>query len=241
MSPKKPPTVNIIERELSGIPGFDTMVEGGIPRGDIVLLYGGPGTGKTIFALQFLFNGAAQNKNGVFFTLDEPTEKIRRHCSRFTFFKPEFDGTSVRLTDKEVLYAVLKKLDIQRMEDAVEKIADLIEAMNVSRVVIDPINCFEMFFPETFQFRKFSSILTQRLSAMGVTCMLVLEERDYLAPERYSVDGVIHFRTMPFKERKVRVIEVEKMRGTDQDLSLTPYDITKNGIMVHPGLSFFSE
>jgi len=54
------------DKVKTGIKGFDTLVEGGLPKGKIILLSGTPGTCKTIFALQFLHNGAVKfNEKGV--------------------------------------------------------------------------------------------------------------------------------------------------------------------------------
>ncbi|MEM5815302.1 MAG: ATPase domain-containing protein, partial [Candidatus Aenigmatarchaeota archaeon] len=57
--------ISQIERIKTLIPGFDELVNGGIPKRNVVLLSGGPGTGKSIFAQQFVFNGLKQNENGI--------------------------------------------------------------------------------------------------------------------------------------------------------------------------------
>jgi circadian clock protein KaiC len=56
----------------TGIEGLDELVSGGFPRGRVVLVLGGPGTGKTILASQFLYKGISQyGENGIFVSLDE--------------------------------------------------------------------------------------------------------------------------------------------------------------------------
>jgi len=47
-----------MELVKTGIQGFDTMIQGGIPQGHNILIAGGPGTGKTSFAMEFLYRGA---------------------------------------------------------------------------------------------------------------------------------------------------------------------------------------
>ena len=56
----------------TGIPGLDELVDGGFPEGRVILVIGGPGTGKTIMCSQFLHKGIYENQeNGVFVSLDE--------------------------------------------------------------------------------------------------------------------------------------------------------------------------
>ena len=61
----------------TGISGFDEITGGGLPRGRTVLVQGGPGSGKTIFGLQFLVNGARFFKEpGIFVAFEESTSQI---------------------------------------------------------------------------------------------------------------------------------------------------------------------
>jgi circadian clock protein KaiC len=58
------------QKALTGIEGFDEITLGGLPRGRTTLIEGGPGSGKTIMALQSLVNGATtHNEPGIFVAL----------------------------------------------------------------------------------------------------------------------------------------------------------------------------
>ena len=71
-----------IERVKSGIPGFDKLVDGGIPRSNLVVLSGDPGSGKTIFSIEFLYKGAKEmDEPGVFVSLEESKEDIIQTAS----------------------------------------------------------------------------------------------------------------------------------------------------------------
>ena len=73
-----------MERIKTGVPGFDGLIEGGIPKGRSVLVSGATGTGKTIFCMQYLYNGAKQFKEpGIYVTLDERPNLIREDVLRF--------------------------------------------------------------------------------------------------------------------------------------------------------------
>ncbi|MBI5553596.1 MAG: hypothetical protein HY917_02535, partial [Candidatus Diapherotrites archaeon] len=78
-----PKTVEL-PRVQSGIPGFDPLVGGGIPQGNLVALSGDPGSGKTVFSWQFLYEGAIhQNEPGVYVSLEEPIEFIIQGAKEF--------------------------------------------------------------------------------------------------------------------------------------------------------------
>ena len=73
-----------IDRVKTGIPGLDELIEGGFPRGDTILVAGKAGTGKTILANQFLYNGAVMYEEpGVLVTLEESPIAIKRNMLRF--------------------------------------------------------------------------------------------------------------------------------------------------------------
>jgi KaiC/GvpD/RAD55 family RecA-like ATPase len=69
----------------TGIQGLDSLFsEGGFPLGNSILIIGGPGAGKTMFGMQYLFTGATQyEENGIFVSLLEHPEKIRKHTLKF--------------------------------------------------------------------------------------------------------------------------------------------------------------
>ena len=66
-----------MERVKTGIPGFDDLVQGGFPKGASILVSGGTGSGKSIFAMQFIYNGAKQfNEPGLYVTLETNLKNI---------------------------------------------------------------------------------------------------------------------------------------------------------------------
>ena len=68
----------------TGIQGLDKLVSGGFPEGRIILVVGGPGTGKTILASQFLYKGIYDfNENGVFISLDETKSHFYKEMQSF--------------------------------------------------------------------------------------------------------------------------------------------------------------
>jgi len=77
-------------RVRTGVPGFDAVLDGGIPELSFNLIAGGPGAGKTTLAQQILFANATPERPGLYFTvLGEPTLKMIRYQRQYTFFEPE--------------------------------------------------------------------------------------------------------------------------------------------------------
>src|SRR3989339_602708 len=75
---------NTDERTLTGIPGLDSLIGGGIPRGNLVVLSGDPGSGKTVFCWQFLYEGITKyNENAVYVSLEETEETILEGAEKF--------------------------------------------------------------------------------------------------------------------------------------------------------------
>ena len=137
----------------SGVPGVDNILEGkGIPRGHTILISGGPGSGKTTFAMQFLHNGATKyQESGIYVTLDEDPEDIRKNMKNFgwNIKKLEDDKklifvnvSPVRITsfEKDGLIEIgMKEFRLVKLLEAIKK---GVEEVGASRVIVDPLTIF---------------------------------------------------------------------------------------------------
>src|SRR5450631_2737053 len=82
--PPPRPLLRAPNKAPTGIAGFDEITGGGLPRGRTTLLVGGPGSGKTILALQFLVHGAQRcNEPGIFVAFEETSQRILRNAEGF--------------------------------------------------------------------------------------------------------------------------------------------------------------
>ena len=132
-----------VDRVKTGIPGFDDLIQGGIPKGFNVLLVGQPGAGKTIFGLQYLVNGAKQGENGIYVSLDSANEIVKAQGEMFgwdvegleregklSFLKIPLDKPKINLFD--ILEEEVKAAKAERL--VFDSLADF--AINIDQFVI---------------------------------------------------------------------------------------------------------
>ena len=124
-----------LERIKTGIPGFDELVEGGIPKGFNLLVTGTPGTGKTIFGLQFLYNGMKEGDTGLYITLDSQAEKLFKQASQF--------GWDLETLEKARMFSVLEIPTNKRMHTNILRIIeDAVRETKAKRIVFDNLTAF---------------------------------------------------------------------------------------------------
>lgn len=244
----------LINRVRTGIPGLDEIASGGIPQGRVVLVVGGPGTGKTVFCAQFLIEGFKIGEGGVFVSLDESKDHFYDEMEKFGWKLAKFeeeklfafvDASPIRHLPEEVR---LGKTTIGRREFSmlsfIEGINASVRETNAKRVCVDPIASLIFQYPEQNLMRTALLDLVEALMGTGATCLLTTELRSTgvereVQVEEYLAHGVIILQTLKVGRSFVQAIHVEKMRGTAVDSQPRPYRITEKGIEVFPKESVF--
>lgn len=227
-----------VERVRTGVPGLDEMVDGGIPRGNLVVLSGDPGSGKTVLCWQFIHEGITKyNETAVYVSLEETEETIYEGALQF--------GWDMRQYVKEgkLLIVTVELYDFERLKAAIE---DNVKAIDAKRVVIDPGVIFRLFFDRELDARKRIVSLGKMLKAIGTTTIITneisLEKLTSLyGLEEYVADGVILLYHTKIKNRFVRSIAILKMRNTEISEALRPIKITEDGIKVFDKSELFEE
>jgi len=229
---------------ISGIPGFDFIADGGLPKGRTVLLAGSAGSGKTIFATQFLAEGIRESdETGVFVTFEEQPTDIRRNILSFGWDIAawEQDGKWAFVDaspDPSQELAVVGDYDLgallARIEHAVRRIG-------ATRVVFDSIGAVFTHFPEGVRVRHELFRISSALRDMGVTSIMTaerVEEYGEIARHRieeFVADNVIILRNVLEGEKRRRTIEILKFRGTTYHKGEYPFTVMPNdGVIVIP-------
>jgi circadian clock protein KaiC len=230
----------LLSKVRSGIDGFDELVLGGLPRGQSILLTGGTGTGKSTFAMQFLYKGASvYDEPGVYVTMEENVSSILKNASTLGW---DIDAlqkkNKIALLDlSPAVGGQMRKIDVS---DIFSSISSLCKKIGAKRIVVDPITIFGMQTDSLIQLRqdliRFSSLLKE----LDATIIFVTEiPEDSQALSRYGVeefitDGVVVLYFSRVGGLRVRGIEVRKMRGTSHKEGVFPLKIGEAGIIVFP-------
>lgn len=219
-------------RVKTGIQGLDDLIEGGFCQNSTILVSGSAGAGKTIFASQFLYEGASKYEEpGVFVTLEEPEESIERNAKRFGW---DFGA----LKAKKLLSII--KFTLFTAEHFNKFIAPTIGNIDAKRMVVDSISAFGMTFEsEKRRFEVFRLLeMIRRLKCTVIlTCEIPIDSMNRISRfgiEEFMTDGVIVLHNIRKGNIRVRALEVLKMRGTEHESKLVPFEITNKGFKIYP-------
>ena len=240
----------------TGIPGFDSLFEHGIPKGSSVIVAGGAGSGKTNLCLQILAHHAYNEKNCYYMGLKEPEEKIITHMQRFGW-DPKSLIESGKLKIKRFLtseiYYYDKKSghdDIQAMMTKdVDPLLMELEPLSIVEdagftpdfVVLDSLTSLSSTFKGKEQsYRFYVERLFRFFEKMGSTNFLITETKQLpeiyspLGVEEFLADGVIVLYSLQKENKRQNAIEILKMRGEKHIKKIVPMEITDKGIQVYP-------
>jgi KaiC/GvpD/RAD55 family RecA-like ATPase len=135
----------------TGIKGFDELIQGGLPKGRVVVVCGPPGSGKTLFGIQFLVSGADMGEKGVFVSLNNTSKFILEDMSGFSFgLEKHVQAGKIFFIDffPKIKYEYIDRFGSRPVEDLqpptpgalFQAIENLVANENVTRVVIDSIS-----------------------------------------------------------------------------------------------------
>lgn len=228
----------VVERVKTGIAGFEELVNGGFPKGNVVLVSGGTGCGKTTFAGQYLYNGAKMfNEAGVYVTLEEDIDKIIKNFSLYGWdIEKEIKRGKLMFIQPELYkYDVL----LNTIEEAVDKIG-------AKRLVIDSLSLVGMYFKDAFQIRKSLLDFNRTIKRLGCTTIATSEvkegtnELSTFGVEEFVVDGIVLLYLIKKENLFVRAITVRKMRGSSHSTRIHPIIMNANGLEIYPTEELFA-
>jgi circadian clock protein KaiC len=230
----------------TGVTDFDHLFSnGGYPRGNQILVLGGPGSGKSIFGLQYLHYGVVEfNEPGVYVTFEETPDKVRKNALNFGWnFKSLEDQNKFVIVDAISSRAGIKAKDTHILESGFDintllsKLEKVLWEMDAKRLVIDSISAIGLYSQNENVARMNILRLSNALSS-HVTSLILSEAKTAdigireFPPETFLFDGVITLTLDP--ETQERKIAIRKMRGTKHVLGSFKFSITDHGISLVP-------
>lgn len=231
-----------IERCEVGIESLDNLLRGGIPRGNVVLLAGSSGTGKTALGQEFLFRGAKMGEKGTYISLTEPISKIIRNLKRFSYYDKNLVGTDVKIIDLGVESKIVAGRN-PTSQEILRVIRKEVEKMGAKRVVIDSITAICQYIEDHSEMRKFIFRLSDSLAVMDCTALLISEippqqlKYSMFGVEEFISDGIILLGEYEHQNSLERTLQVVKMRGIEHSRAKRSMLITKDGIVLMPMIS----
>lgn len=226
--------IGLSERVPTGIDGLDSLIEGGFLRGDVILLAGRTGSGKTIFSMQFIYNGALRyGEPGVYATFEEDAKTLKRNMGKLGFDLEKLEERDlIRIIDLEGLKG-------EGLGANIDYIMGTLKEINGKRLVIDSLTAFLAGCTETFEYRTFMHLVYRMLKAGGyttiMTCSVPTGARTLgLGIEEFVADSVLFLENVvDGLELKTRFL-IHKMRGTDHSKKYHNVIVTNKGLQIVP-------
>jgi circadian clock protein KaiC len=235
----KSPTPPSLAKVATGIDGFDEITGGGLPQGRPTLVCGGPGCGKTLFALQFLVHGATRGDNGVFVTFEETEEDLLKNAASLGYDLPDLIARK-RLT---LEYIRVERSEIEEtgeydLEALFIRLDHALRTVRARRIVLDTIESLFAGLSNDGILRAELRRLFAWLKDRGITAVITGERGTATLTrqglEEYVSDCVIfldHRVTDQISTRRLRVV---KYRGSSHGTNEYPFLIDRRGIAVLP-------
>ena len=233
--------LNAATKASTGITGLDEITGGGLPRGRTTLLVGGPGSGKTILALQFLVHGARNCKEpGIFVAFEENPKRIVANAEGFGWGIPELQRKKLYFMDAQPMADMIRSgdFDLSGMLAALEA---KIEEMGAKRLVFDALDIVLALLPEAEMKSREIYRLHQWLLARELTGLITLkaggDERSTISEQpfgfmQFMVDCSIILNQKVIQGVSQRNLRVQKYRGSSFDENESPFLIGNNGFEV---------
>jgi circadian clock protein KaiC len=212
---------------------LDEMLAGGLPAHSATLLFGAPGSGKTLLGLHFLAAGASQGEGGLYYGFSEPESWLVKKGTEVGLpLQRWLDGGQLKL---QVHTSVERGLDA-RVRDLLEQV----ERHQVKRLVLDGLEPFSQDLLAQQRTTSFFHALFQLLRARGVTTLVTQQTHVTVGTELKSpfhgieslVDNILQLRFVELRSQRYRMVSVLKMRESRYDGALRLFDITSRGITV---------
>ena len=239
-----------LPKSPTSIQGLDEITGGGLPKGRPTLICGGPGCGKTLFAMEFLVNGARLYKEpGVFISFEETEKELTANVASLGFdLNNLVANKKIRIEHINVERGEIEQNHEYDLKGLFVRIHNAIESIKAKRVVLDTIESLFSALPNSIIIRLELRRLFGWLKKKGVTAIITGERGDGTLTrqglEEYISDCVILLDHRVSDQSSIRRLRIVKYRGSAHGTNEYPFLIDEDGFSVLPvtslGLSHIS-
>jgi circadian clock protein KaiC len=213
------------------IAGLDRLLRGGLSRGGLHLVVGEPGAGKTVLAHQIGAFHAGEGRQILYLTaLVESHQTLLSQFRTFSFFEPS-------IVSRTFYYASLAPaLEADGIPGVHREIARLLRERAPTLLVIDGLHGLKELVGTPAEYHRLLMFLQAQCSTTGTTGLLIANREDMsTADPMYTVtDGILVLDTIQAVRRRVRAIEVRKLRGVRHLTGTHLMRITADGVEIYP-------
>ena len=235
----------MVTRVKTGIKGFDSLVSGGIPCGYNILLSGSPGTGNTIFAMEFLKNGAEKyNESGLFVTFEETPKNLLMQAAQVGM-----DFSRLKASNKIIIRTLPEQENLNE-SIVLGIIGEAVKKYKIKRVVLDSIDTYanniisfednDKSIPDSLWGKRIVYRLIKKLQKYPNLTKILISETDESSEKlskdgvsEFLCDGVVKIDYMSMGGAYSRHLKVRKMRSTKNSSDSFPLEITGKGVVIH--------
>lgn len=211
-------------RVATGLKKLDRLLSGGLPKNTVTLLSGGPGTGKTIVALNFLLEGARKGEKCCYVSLSENEDELVKSAESIKSLNDIKKYLGKNFVIENIMMSA-SNLSMMRFVDLISKYPEL------DRIVIDDVNKMLIFSDSENSYRAHLAQLVGNLKSSKSALLLCETESDEKIDsgnkESYECDGIIQLVFLDLEEKPMRSLMVHKMRYTNFDPKV-PHELKIN-------------
>jgi circadian clock protein KaiC len=235
-------TKTAVDRIDTGIAGLNNILAGGLPAGQMYLIEGQPGTGKTTLAMQFIVAGMRNGERGLYVTLSESQSELENSAVSHGWNIneipiAEFIPAEASLSPEQQ-YTVFHPSEVE-LAETVQKLTELIERQKPDRLVIDSLSELRLLAADTMRYRR--QLLALKHFFLGRdTTVLLLDDRSAEGSDmqlQSIAHGVIRLEKVQRSYGVTRrQVEIVKLRGSAYREGLHDYTIARGGVVIYPRL-----
>jgi KaiC/GvpD/RAD55 family RecA-like ATPase len=235
----------------TGVPGFDSLLDQGIPKGSSILMAGGAGSGKTILCLQTLMHHAKRGKKCLMMSFEESEDKLISHMEAFGWNPRKYIKEGKLLIKRFNPFEITRSVDALLMEAKGELLIDVQPVIfpgnfKPDLIVVDSLTAIASAFTKREDsYRIYIEQLFRFFEKVKATSFLITETEQVpkifstSGVEEFLADGVVVLYNIKRGNIRERALEILKLRGASHQHKIVAMNITTDGVDIYPEQEIF--